>query len=135
MRILNKFNLGDTVSFELRVGAILAQVFDNVVVEGVIPASLCDTVGLDAYATHAQVYPLLPKGIVENNAESYQYLVLKGTDGTRRAIGIPWINPETIKVHKTQVATFIVPNIAQEDVERIRDVINRYGYSCTFELI
>lgn len=134
MEILGGFRLGDEISFELKVSAILAQDYDHVIVKGVVPASSCDIFGLDAYATHEQVYPLLPEGSVANDADSYSYLLVENLQGQKRVVGLPWINESTIKIHRKQTAVFTVLDIKQEDVVKIRDVIARYGYNCTFSI-
>lgn len=126
--ILNKFKTGDTISFEVHASAILLQDYDNVKVMGEIPAELCDRFGFDAYATHAQIYRLVPEGTMEDDPESYSYLLLKTVNGQFRVIGLPWINTSTIRVHKATRAIFTVDNIAQEDINVIRDAIARHGY-------
>lgn len=134
MVILDKFKLKDIVSFETYVGAILPNDYDHVKVMGVIPAEDCHRYGFDAYATHAQIYPLLPSGIAEDDPESYDYLRLQTQTGEQRIVGIPWINTSTIKIYKQTNASFKVMNVAQEDIERIMLAISRHGYSCSVTL-
>lgn len=134
MDILSNLRIGDEVSFELRVSSVLGQNYDHVKVVGIVPANACHYFGSDVYAIHEQVFKLLPDGSVKNDPESYQYILVEDLNGQKRVIGLPWINESTIKVHLRKVAVFTVPDIKQEDVVKIRDVIARYGYNCTFEM-
>lgn len=135
MDILGKFKINDIISFDLHVSAIITQNYENVRVKGVIPASACRFYSMDPYATHAQVYRLIPAGTIQDDAESYSYLLVETADGQERVVGLPWINISTIRVHSMQTARFEVKNIALEDVVTIRDVINRYGYACTYTIV
>lgn len=126
--ILGKMDIGDTVSFDLHVSSVLPQDYNLVKIEGVIPASLCDRFGADVYALHAQVYRLVPEGTMDNNPESYNYLLVKTQDKEYRVVGLPWINSDTIKIYKQNKVTFSVVNCAEEDITIIRDAIARRGY-------
>lgn len=134
MIILEKFKLKDVISFETHASTILPQDYERVTVVGIVPASDCHLYGFDAYSMHAQVFRLVPSGTMENNADSYDYLRLRTLNGETRIVGIPWINASTIKVYNQTTASFIVNDIAQEDIERIRLAISRYGYDCKLEL-
>lgn len=132
--ILGKFRIGDTISFEVYAGSILSQDYDNVKVQAIIPAHLCDTFGYDVFALHSQIYRLIPDGRMEDNPRSYHYLLVESENGGTRIVGLPWINENTIRVFKQNVATFRVDNIDQEDINRIADVIAQYGYACTVKI-
>lgn len=132
--ILGKFRIGDTISFEVYAGSILSQDYDNVKVQAIIPAHLCDTFGYDVFATHAQIYRLIPEGRMEDNPRSYHYLLVENENGNTRVVGLPWINESTIRVFSQNVATFTVESIDQEDINRIADVIAQYGYSCSVKI-
>ena len=134
MVILEKFKLKDVISFETHASQVLPQDYERVTVIGVIPASDCHLYGFDAYAVHAQVFRLVPAGTMDNDPESYDYLRLRTLNGETRIVGIPWINASTIKVFKKTTASFIVEDIAQEDVNKIRLAIARHGYSCRVDL-
>lgn len=129
--ILGKMDIGDTVSFDLHVSSVLPQDYSLVKIEGVIPANLCDKFGTDVYALHAQIYRLVPEGTMDNNPESYSYLLVKTQDKEYRVIGLPWINADTIKVYKQNKVTFGIINCAEEDIALIRNAIARRGYHVT----
>nr|DAT18065.1 MAG TPA: hypothetical protein [Caudoviricetes sp.] len=128
MAILGKFELDDTISFETYIEAVVQQSYNHVVAVGIVSAEDCALFGYDVYALHAQVYRYIPQGRMEDNPASYKYLVVKDVDGNKMAVGLPWIKEDTIKVFKTNTVTYTVEGIAQEDINRIRDVIARYGY-------
>lgn len=134
MLILNKFKINDIISFDLHVDSVLPQDYEHVKVKGVITAQIATLLGADVYATHAQIYRLLPAGVAPDNPEEYLYLQIETSDGQTRILGLPWINADTIKVYNTSTAIFTVTDIAQEDINNIRDVIARYGYHCTVKI-
>lgn len=127
-KILGKIALGDTVSFDLHVASVVTQNYDNVKVTGIIPARFVDKFGEDAYALHAQVYRLLPPGTIEDDAESYEYIVVEDEGGNTRVIGIPWIDETTIKVHHRSEVVFKLVDMPQEDINQVRDYFARLGY-------
>lgn len=129
--ILGQMSIGDLVSFDLLVGSVVTQNYDRVKIAGVIPASHADKFGEDVYALHAQVFRLLPEGTVDDDPESYQYLVVEYDTGNTRIVGIPWINDKTIKVFTRTSATFKIEDLSQEDANDIRDYIARKGYHVT----
>ena len=135
MAILGKFEINDVISFDLHVSAIITQDYENVKVKGLIPATACRFFNMDPYATHAQVYRMLPQGTVRDDPESYSYLIVETVDGQERVVGLPWINIDTIKVHTRQTVRYEIEGIAQEDITLIRDVIARYGYNCSFTVV
>ena len=137
--ILDKFSLNDVISFDLYVSAVLQQDYDYVTVEGLVKANQCHMYGVDAYSLHAQVFRLVPAGTMEDNPDKYLFLLVKhqNAEGRKSAydvVGLPWINPETIRIHKQTTAIFEVPDIAQEDINLIRDTIARFGYKCDYTL-
>ena len=132
--IYNKFKIGDVISFDVHVTGVLTQDYDNVRVQGIVPAKACANYGYDVYALHAQIFRMIPSGTMQDDPESYQYLLVETLDNQWKIVGLPWINQETIRVHTQTSAIFTVPNIAQEDINRIRDVINRHGYSCNVDI-
>lgn len=132
--ILGKFRIGDVISFEVYAGEILSQDYDNVKVQAIIPAHLCDTFGYDVFATHAQIYRLIPEGRMEDNPRSYHYLLVESENGNTRVVGLPWINESTIRVFHQNTATYTVHDVDQEDIHRIAEVIAQYGYHCTLKI-
>lgn len=136
MTLLTKnLKVNDIVSFELHVSGIISQRYDYVKVAGIIPASFADRFGVDAYSLHAQVFRLLPEGIAQDDADSYEFLIIESDNKAITAIGLPWIKQDSITVHTSKTARFTVPNISTEDLDVIRSVIARYGYTCTAEII
>lgn len=135
MLILDRFRIRDIISFDLRIGQVYPQDFNYVKVIAVIPAMVADRFGVDVYSLHAQVSRLLPEGSIAENADNYDYLVVELMDGTTRVVGLPWILPDSIRVHVSQKVAFVVTDIEDNHISQIRDVIARYGYHCVVERI
>ncbi len=127
--ILGKFTLNSTVTFQVYPSALYGDVFRNAVPTDVVSARGAAKFGIDPEAEHAKVYPLLPSGSVEDNARSYNWLVLTLEDGTERVIGLPWIKVDTINVVETVNALVTIPGIGTGDIEKIRLAINSAGFN------
>lgn len=127
--ILGKFTLNSTITFQVYPSALYGDVFRNAVPTDVVSARGASKFGIDPEAEHAKVYPLLPSGTVEDNARSYNWLVLTLEDGTERVIGLPWIKADTIVVVNTVNATVLIPGIGTGDIEKIRLAISGAGFN------
>lgn len=133
--ILGRMNVGDVVSFDLHVEAMVTQSYHRVKVLAVIPAKFSDKFGEDVYTLHAQIYRLLPPGTIQDDPESYQYIVVELEDGQNRVVGLPWIKDDTIRVHDSSTVTFTVEDMPQEDINDVRDYFARKGYQVNVNVV
>ena len=84
--------------------------------------------GGDPYSKHAQVYPLLPTGTVDD-AASYTYLKLKLVSTEIAYIGLPWIREETIVATQRRRAVVKIEDVGPSDVNEIGLALSSNGYS------
>lgn len=131
-KLLSKMNIGNIVSFSLHVDSVITQNYEHVKIIGIFPADACDPYD-DVYATHAQVFRLLPEGLAEDDASSYPYLLVETELKERRVIGLPWIDYDTVRVHDRSLTSFSAYNMSQEDIEAVSDFFARRGYKPTIK--
>ncbi len=131
MALTDLFKLGDVLTFQTYAPAVLGNQFQNVVALELIGAETARIYNFDAYATHANVYPLLPTGSAVNDARKYRYLVVQDTSGQKRVVGLPWIVESSLTVQTLQQAVVTIPNVRTEDLLVIRQAIVAQGLSIT----
>lgn len=127
--ILGKFVLGDRVSFQVYPLALYGDIFNNCVGTDLVSAKTAKKFGIDPEAEHAKVYNSLPTGTVQDDAYSYNWLVLTLADGTERVIGLPWIKVDTIEVVTTLNAIITVAGVSNADVIKLRLALSSNGFS------
>lgn len=116
-----KMQVFNTVSFQVYPSGILGTKFDNVLIMAILDAASCVGI-IDPPALHANVYPTLPPGAVDDYTK-YPYYKIKKPDGTITCIGRPWIREETVKVVTQQNLQIVLNNISIDDVARWREIV------------
>lgn len=125
---LSELPIGSTVSFETYAPQIIGAVIQNAVVLSHLDADSVRMLGGDPYSKHAQVYPLLPTGTVDD-AASYTYLKLKLVSTEIAYIGLPWIREETIVATQRRRAVVKIEDVGPSDVNEIGLALSSNGYS------
>lgn len=100
-----KFQLGDTISFDLYPVPITGGSYKFAVVLSVLDAQTLLALGEDPVVMHDQVYPYLPAGSPDS-AWQYSYLKLQLPNQTIAYVGLPWIKEDSIEV--TQMTDILV---------------------------
>lgn len=130
--ILNKFNPGDTISFQCY-STLAGGPFDRVKVTDLVSASTTKYFDFDAQAVHAQVIAdeNVPRGQIPIDYNSYQYLVFSPAgDATRQfVVGLPWIRVDSIVVESTRNAIGYFPNLSDAKLTELRLAISAVGIS------
>lgn len=123
--ILSSNNIGDIVSFSTFAPGVLGTGWSRVTILSVLDA---DDVSrfLDPRSIHQAVYPSLPGG-TPNDPTRYSYLKVKTSNDTITAIGLPWIDPDTVTIHEETVVDFRVSGITPDKVTRLREALVMAG--------
>jgi len=122
-----QFKNRSTYSFSVYPSAMIGSDFTNIVALGVVDYEVARKYD-DIYALHAQVYNTLPSGTV-NNAEGYDYLLLRTQDGSTTVLGLPWIREDTIELKDARTANVTIFGVSGSDVEKIRNALVQNGYN------
>lgn len=77
--------------------------------------------------------PHLPEGS-ERDPSNIEYLIITDSTGTKRAVGLPWILENTVKlVERNEIHVSFV-DVGPDDVEKIAQVLNARGYGGKFNI-
>ena len=125
---LDQVPTGSTVSFETFAPQIIGAVIKDAVVLAHLDVETVRMLGGDPYSKHAQIYPLLPTGVVDNAAE-YMYLKLQLVSKEFAYIGLPWIREETIVSTKRRSAQVVIEDVGPSDVSEISLALTSNGFS------
>lgn len=123
-KLIGDAKYGDLVTFTVYPAQIIGNDFQYVKVIGIVSAQVAESLGLNAYTLHQQVYPILPRGSVPNNADEYDFLLIEMQNGTKMAIGKPWIDINTLQIHVQNKATLILTNISAEKLQIVREALS-----------
>lgn len=130
--ILNKFNIGDVISFQTY-SSLAGGPFDRVKVTDLISATMAKYLNFDAQAIHGQVIAdeNVPRGQIPQDFASYQYLAFApaGDPSQKFVVGIPWIRADSIVVESTRNAVGYFPNLSDAKLTELRLAISSVGIS------
>lgn len=127
--LIGNAKYGDIVTFTVFPAEIIGNDFQHVKVIGVINAQVAESLGLNAYTLHQQVYPILPRGSAPNDADSYNFLLVEMQNGSKMAIGVPWIDLNTLQIHVSSTATLVLNDITPEKIQIVREALSANGIS------
>ena len=127
--LIGNAKYGDIVTFKVFPAEIIGNDFQHVKVIGVVNAQVAESLGLNAYTLHQQVYPILPRGSAPNDADSYNFLLVEMQNGSKMAIGVPWIDLNTLQIHVSSTATLVLNDITPEKIQIVREALSANGIS------
>lgn len=122
----SQFQCGKSYDFTTYAPAFLGS-FTNVQVIGVVSAPLAAAY-LDIYAAHANVFGSLPQGSAANDASKYDYVIVRMSNGTDVALGLPWIDGSTVQLRERGRLTIDIDDVGPDDVETIRLALSANGF-------
>jgi hypothetical protein len=130
--ILDKFKIGDTISFQCY-STLAGGPFNRVKVTDQVSADTTKYFNFDAAAVHGQVIAdeNVPRGQIPLDYASYQYLVVTpaGDPTTKLVVGIPWIRADSITVESTRNAVGYFPNLSDAKLSELRLAITSVDIS------
>jgi hypothetical protein len=122
----NQFVPGQVYSFNV-VSPILGS-FKNVTVESEATARAAAGYNVDIYATHKNVFSLLPPG-TPNNAAAYNYLVVRLANGAETVLGLPWIIENSVEAVSKFDAYIKLTDVPPEKEALIREMCAGNGFT------
>lgn len=130
MQVNEYFSIDDVISFNVYPSAILGNSFTRVKVLAVLDADSAKLFGIDPIALHAAIYPTLPTESKNTYKKynDYKYIKIQMPNGTISAIGLPWMNMESVVVVESTTARFTVALDSPTDIDEILAILNANGY-------
>lgn len=131
MEVLNRFNLGDKVSFQLLSGAmaIMPDSFIRCVVESKLGYNDVYRYGFDPDQLHQLVYPTVSDtNLVPSDPSKYKWLYVKAANGSELMIGEPWINIDTIEGVTNTGLTITCSSSPNNGMALAKQVLTQNGF-------
>lgn len=107
------------VSFEVYPSNVLGNNFKDVKLLGFYNASIA-TRFADIYSLHANVFPQLPAGTVDDDPTSYSYVEVEHRSGQKTIIGVPYIKNNSIVISGSRRYTLVFEDITEQDYNHIQ---------------
>lgn len=121
MNVIGNVNLGDLISFRTHSDGILGTNFTNCRIVALLDADDArQHINVDSY--HLGVYPYLPQG-TPNNPSEYMFAKIKFADGKTTAVGLPWINVDSITKIESRELTLKFKTTSDADLDGILKVL------------
>lgn len=106
MSLLDTVARGDRISFSLVRAGIAGDNFNNVLIDGVnIGYGTARLISTDLNSKHANLYPFFKDKVNDiNDPSAYEYIIIKPNDTKEEyiAIGLPWINEDSVRSASTK---------------------------------
>jgi hypothetical protein len=118
MSLLDVLTIGTRVSFDLYPASIVGTTFKNAEVASILDFTTA-MLFEDVAAMHANVYPTLPPGTL-NDPKKYTYIKFILENNKVLIVGLPWIKENTVAVEST--TNMLVKVMSVDSVQRVRFV-------------
>ena len=129
----DQFKIGSTYSFTTYSPSLLGN-FRNVSIDGVGDYQIARHF-IDPAAMHIALYDVLPESTPDDHRK-YNYIVMTKTSGEKTALGLPWIDGNSIEQIERQKIEVKLEDVGTEDIERVRKLLLANGYEvASVELI
>lgn len=130
MDILDRFNLKETVTFQLYSGAsaVIPDSFTRCMVTSKVDYDDVRNFNFDPDVQHQLVFPLLPANSCPSDPSKYSWLIVKTLSGSRIAIGEPWINVDTIEATSNTGLTIYCSSSPKNAMNLARQILTANGF-------
>lgn len=127
MATSEQFKLGSVYDFVTYAPSVLGT-FRNVRVEGIVDHRTAFQYG-DVAALHANVFGSIPENTAPNDFRQYYYLVVLQPNGTRLAIGLPWIDANSIELKTRNRIRVVIEDVGVDDMPAVRRMLAANGFN------
>lgn len=126
MATANQFEVGARYVLSTYIPHLLGT-FEDVRVDGIVDISVASNY-IDPHALHANVFGAIPSGKIIDNPSKYFYVLLTLPNGTKTALGLPWIQEDTVEKKEYYTAQIFVEDVSPDDYERLRRALVSNGF-------
>jgi len=125
MVTIDQLKIGDNITF-LTYGVNTVPNVVNGVVKALEEGDALRNPTLAAI-NHANIYSSLPPGTT-NNYQSYNYLLIKLSDGTSTEIGLPWVVVSSLSRTVRETMVISIPDRDASEISTIISLLSSRGY-------
>lgn len=129
MATSEQFKLGSVYDFITYAPSVLGN-FKNVRIEGIVDHRAAYQYA-DVAAMHANVYGSLPEQSAPNDFRKYYYVIVLQPNGTRLAIGLPWIDVGSVELKERNRVRVTIEDVGPDDLPSIKRMLSANGYHST----
>lgn len=126
MATSDQFQMGSAYDFITYAPSVLGS-FKNVRVTGIVDYRGAQQF-IDPAAYHANVFSSLPANSAPDDHTRYYYLVVVQSNGTRTAVGLPWIDAASVVLKERGRATIGVEDVGPDDMARLKRALVSNGF-------
>lgn len=124
---MSYFNLKSRYNFNTLAPAILGVSVKNATIMGLFDSTIAANY-MNVQTNHAQIYPSLPPGTV-NDPTQYDYFLIRTQSGDKRVLAIQWIDVNSIQLVTQQAISITVNGTTTGDDVKIRNALLMMGFS------
>lgn len=116
--------VNQVVSFNTRAPAVLGDAFTRVTVKSLLDADDARRY-IDPVALHVNVFPLVHAAdpSIPDDSSKYMYLKIQYETGETTAIGVPWIDPDSLTIVTPGTGIVTLKDFAPGDIPRLRNAL------------
>lgn len=121
------FNIGKTYTFNTNAPALLGGSLENAKLLGIMDYNMArqhDNIDLK----YRSIFPSLPPGTADKSKSTIYYL-FQSESGEKVVFAHEWIDHESVVVVEHITIQVLITDASIEDMGRIRNMLNAYGYS------
>ena len=126
MASADQFDIGSVYTFTTHAPTVLGT-YSHVLIDGISDYQVARHF-IDPAKLHVQIYNALPSSVPDDHRK-YNYLLLTRSNGERTALGLPWIDENSIEAIQRQRIEVLIEDVGVEDVERVRKLLLANGYT------
>ena len=119
---------GDICSFTIYPNGLIPGNFKNCIFRDRLSYQSVRLFGYDAAATHANVYPTLPSGTV-NDPTNYDWLTFEMENGELQILGEPWIKQDSVVTENKTPVIATIYDRDEETIDQVKLALSSLGYT------
>jgi hypothetical protein len=119
--------MGSAYDFITYAPSVLGS-FSNVRVTGIVDYRGAQQF-IDPASYHANIYSSLPENTAPDDHTRYYYLVVVQTNGSRTAVGLPWIDGASVLLKDRGRAVVSIEDIGADDMSRLKQALSSNGFT------
>lgn len=126
------YKIGSYYTFDTKAPSILGVTIKRAKLVAILDYDMAANFITPA-TSHANIYPYLPPGTVDD-PKRYNYLLFETDTVKRLVFADPWINESSIKEFNVMTMNIVIPNVSLGDDIKVRDMLLLAGFNPTIDI-
>lgn len=129
---MRDYKIGSYYTFDTKAPSILGATIKNAKLIAILDYEMASNFITPA-TSHANIYPYLPQGTVDDYRR-FVYLLFETPTVRRLVMADPWINEASVIEVNVLNMSIIIPNVTVDDSTKVRDILLLAGYNPTITI-